>query len=136
MTASASTTVRIGRLTLDTDGYAVSVDGDDVFLTVSEFLLLSALARQPFRVLDRAVLWATIQGQAGEAAGPPTAETLRAVDRHVARLRKKLRAAGFDGIQTMRGVGYRLRPEPSAAAVHARPAKPALARPLRTRRAS
>jgi DNA-binding response OmpR family regulator len=136
MAASANRTVRIGRLTLDTEGYAVSVDGEDVFLTVSEFLLLHALTQQPFRVLDRRVLWTAIQGQAGEPSGPPTAETLRAVDRHVARLRKKLRAAGFDGIQTMRGVGYRLRPEPAAAAGHTRPSRSVVARPLRSRQAS
>ncbi|HLZ71928.1 MAG TPA: winged helix-turn-helix domain-containing protein [Dehalococcoidia bacterium] len=105
---TAETMLQVGNLALDAEGYAVSVAGNDVFLTVSEFLLLRELARQPYRVIERAALWAVVQP--GEAAAAPDAETLRAVDRHVARLRKKLRAAGFDGIQTMRSVGYRLTP--------------------------
>lgn len=133
--ATASATIRIGRLTLDTAGYAVSVDRDDVFLTMSEFLLLRVMAQQPFRVLDRSVLWTAIQGQADAPEDQQTADTLRAVDRHVARLRRKLRAAGFDGIQTMRGVGYRLRPDPAPLARQAQPARPAETRTLRSRKA-
>lgn len=101
--------VRLGSLTLDATGYAVSVNGKDVFLTVSEFVLLRALAQQPYRVLERATLWTILQ--AGNGAEPASPAALRAIDRHVARLRKKLRGAGFDGIQTMRHVGYRLIPD-------------------------
>jgi len=100
--------LQAGPLMLDPHGHMVSVDGNDVFLTVSEFGLLEALVRNPYRVLDRASLWASVQrGAPGEL---PSEAALRAVDRHVARLRKKLRAVGHTRIQTMRHVGYRLVP--------------------------
>lgn len=106
--AAEDTALRAGALTLDPRGYAVSVDGNDVFLTVSEFLLLEALIQHPYRVLDRAALWAAMQGS--DSTGLPGDGALRAVDRHVARLRKKLAAVGYTRIQTMRQVGYRLVP--------------------------
>ena len=106
--AAGETTITVGPLTLDLQGYAVTVDGTDVFLTVSVFVLLGALARNPYRVLDRASLWALVQS--GHVSGEPESRALRAIDRHVAHLRKKLGAAGYEGIQTMRNVGYRLVP--------------------------
>jgi two-component system OmpR family response regulator len=101
------TVVTVGPLSIDLQGYAVAVDDTDIVLTVSEFLLLKTLVQQRHRVVDRTCLWSKVQGDG--TCVEVDERSLRSVDRHVARLRKKLRAAGYDGIQTMRHVGYRLR---------------------------
>jgi DNA-binding response OmpR family regulator len=97
-----------GSLALYPSGYTVSVDGRDVAVTVPEFLLLVTLMRHPYRVLDRETLARALDEKRGRMA--PTAASLRAVDLHISRLRKKLRAAGCDPIATMRFVGYRFVP--------------------------
>jgi DNA-binding response OmpR family regulator len=97
-----------GSLTLDLDGFAVFVDGRNVRLTLSEFILLKTLALQPYRVFDRAALHDAIVEVLPSEARP--APDLRLIDRHIARLRKKLHEAGCDCIETMRFTGYRFVP--------------------------
>jgi DNA-binding response OmpR family regulator len=97
-----------GPLTIDLGGLAVAVDGCDVPVTYSEFVLLKTLARAPYRVADRTALAAALRGAFPGNSSQP--EDPRLIDRHIARLRKKLRAAGCDCIQTMRFAGYRFVP--------------------------
>lgn len=104
-------TLTYGPLTLDLDGFAVSVRGRDVPVTLSEFLLLSAFSRNPYRVLDRAALLEALRG-ATAIEGRESVD-LRLVDRHISRLRKKLKDAGCDCIRTMRFAGYRFIPPPT-----------------------
>jgi len=70
-------------------------------LTLTEFRLLSHMARAPKRVFSRAELLASCL---------PEGETLeRTVDSHLSKLRKKIEAAGAEGLlESVRGVGYRL----------------------------
>jgi DNA-binding response OmpR family regulator len=100
--------VRYGALCLDLEGYTVLVNDRIVPLTLTEFLLVKALALNPYHVFDRETL-AQAVGDRGTAAltEPPNP---RVVDLYVARARKKLHAAGYDCIQTMRYVGYRFVP--------------------------
>ena len=91
----------IGPLHIDRDGMTVSVDGEAVELTPTEFRLLLTLAERRGRVQARGHLLETVW----EAA--PDIQT-RTVDMHVQRLRTKLGRAG-DLIETVRGFGYRLR---------------------------
>jgi two-component system response regulator ChvI len=94
-----------GRLRLDLRRYEASWDGAPVVLTVTEFLLLQALARHPGHVKTRAQLI--------EEAYPNDAYVSdRTIDSHVKRLRKKLAEAdpAFDAIETVYGLGYRYRP--------------------------
>jgi two-component system phosphate regulon response regulator PhoB len=91
----------IGPLHIDRDGMNVSVDGEAVELTPTEFRLLLTLAERRGRVQGRGHLLETVW----EAA--PDIQT-RTVDMHVQRLRTKLGRAG-DLIETVRGFGYRLR---------------------------
>lgn len=104
--------VACGPLRLDLSGFAVAVAGQDIAVTVTEFLLLKALALQPYRVLDCAALAASVyahgHGQAPQPMSP------RAVDLHISRLRRKLLQAGYDCIRTMRFVGYRFVPPVAA----------------------
>jgi DNA-binding response OmpR family regulator len=88
----------VGPIRLDSEAREVTVDGEVVVLTVTEFDLLAALLRKPGRVLTREQLLAQVWGY--EAAGGT-----RTVDVHVAQLRAKLGVAA-DLIRTVRGVGY------------------------------
>jgi DNA-binding response OmpR family regulator len=91
-------------LTLDEGRRAVTVDGRPADLTALEFDLLATLARDPGTVIRRATLLDRVWG-----ADFVADEHL--VDVHVANLRRRL---GDDAdrprfIETVRGVGYRLR---------------------------
>ncbi len=92
---------RVGGLELDLGSYVARCAGRELSLTSSELRLLAALAREPGRVKGRAELLAAT----GE--GERFADE-RTVDAHVKNLRKKLGACG-EGLETVRGVGYRLR---------------------------
>jgi two-component system response regulator ChvI len=96
--------VRRGRLTLDLDRYQASYGDRPIPLTISEFLLLSALARRPGHVRSRDQLL-------DEVHGDDEAGSTRTIDSHVKRLRRKLDlgAAGFDPIEAVYGLGYRFR---------------------------
>jgi two-component system OmpR family response regulator len=64
--------------------------------------LLVALTRAPGRVLDRSELVRRAYGDSHHI-------TERTVDSHVRRIRAKLAAAGGDPVETVYGVGYRMR---------------------------
>jgi two-component system response regulator MtrA len=83
----------------------VSVDGRELELTKVEFDLLASLARRPGSAVTRAAL-------VDAALDPDRQGTERTLDVHVSRLRKKLGEAG-SRIETVWGIGYRLRTEPS-----------------------
>jgi two-component system response regulator ChvI len=93
-----------GRLTLDLDRHQASLDGRLVPLTVSEFLLLAALARRPGHVRSRVQLLDDVHGD--DDAGME-----RTIDSHVKRLRRKLQGLepGFDPVEAVYGAGYRFR---------------------------
>lgn len=99
--ASAADALVIGPLHIDRAAMTVSVGGQAVELTPTEFKLLLTLAERRGRVQGRGHLLETVW----EAA--PDIQT-RTVDMHVQRLRTKLGTAG-DLIETVRGFGYRLR---------------------------
>ena len=90
-----------GELVLDVSGHRVEVAGEEIGLTALEFRLLLDLAKRRGRVQSRNALLERVWGYA------PGIET-RTVDTHVKRLREKLGLAS-DYIETVRGVGYRMR---------------------------
>lgn len=98
---TASDIVTIGPIRIDRSAHRVSVDGEDIELTPTEFRLLATLAERRGRVQGRGHLLETVW----EAA--PDIQT-RTVDMHVQRLRAKLGTAG-ELIETVRGFGYRIR---------------------------
>jgi DNA-binding response OmpR family regulator len=100
--------LRAGPLALDLEGFAVTVDGEDLPVTYGEFLILEEFVRHPFQVLNRQRLTELVRR--GAPRSSPTNPENRAVDTHIARLRAKLRALGYDCIRTMRNVGYRFVP--------------------------
>lgn len=94
---------RIGGLYLCPRQHRVQVDGQDVTLTRKEFELLCLLLSERGTVFTRERLLDTIWGYAFDGES-------RTVDVHVRSLRQKL-GAGGDCIETVRGVGYRVRGE-------------------------
>jgi two-component system response regulator ChvI len=91
-----------GRLVMDPDRHKVQWDGKDVTLTVTEFLILEALAQRPGVVKTRNQLLDI-------AYHEDVYVDDRTIDSHIKRIRRKFRAAHpeFDAIETLYGVGYR-----------------------------
>lgn len=96
-------TIRLGELSLYPETYEVKCGQEPILLTPSEFKLLMALAKSQGRVLTRDSLISQVQGDGVSVVG-------RTVDTHVFGLRKKLGSCA-DVIETVRGVGYRVKPE-------------------------
>ena len=91
-----------GELRMDPIRHAVSWKGSDVSLTVTEFLLLQALAQRPGFVKSRDQL-------TGVAYADQVYVDDRTIDSHIKRLRKKMRTVDdeFSAIETLYGIGYR-----------------------------
>lgn len=89
-----------GPITLDLQKHIVTVNGENVTLTLKEFELLERLARKPGIVVTRDTLLSEIWGYDFDG------ET-RTIDVHVRSLRQKLGESG-DMIETVRGIGYKL----------------------------
>lgn len=99
-------TITVGPLVIDVPGHRVEVVGREINLTALEFRLLLDLAKRRGRVQSRNALLERVWGYA------PGIET-RTVDTHVKRLREKL-GEGSNLIETVRGVGYRMRADVTA----------------------
>lgn len=96
--------VAFGRIRIDEPGHRVWVDDEETLLTALEFRLLTTLLARKGRVQTRDILLDDVWGIQADV-------TTRTVDTHVKRLREKLGSAG-EYIETVRGVGYRMRPKP------------------------
>ena len=91
-----------GRLTMDPSRHKVLWDGREVTLTVTEFLILEALAQRPGVVKSRNQLLDI-------AYQDDVYVDDRTIDSHIKRMRRKFRTVdpNFDGIETLYGVGYK-----------------------------
>ena len=96
--------LRAGDLEIDRHRFEVRMSGRAVVLTPKEFELLAILVGAPGRVFGRGELLDLVWGRDGFVEP-------RTVDVHLARLRAKFISAKVPppGIETVRGVGYRLR---------------------------
>lgn len=95
-----------GRLAMDPARHRVEWNGQDVTLTVTEFLILEALARRPGVVKSRDQLM-------DAAYQEDMYVDDRTIDSHIKRLRRKFRQVDeqFDAIDTLYGRGYRFTEE-------------------------
>jgi len=93
-----------GDLVMDPERHASTWKGQPVTLTVTEFLILQALAIRPGVVKSRNSLM-------DAAYDDQVYVDDRTIDSHIKRLRKKFKAVDddFEMIETLYGVGYRLR---------------------------
>ncbi len=94
--------IKRGSLLLDEDRHACAWKGEPVRLTVTEFLILQALAKRPGFVKSRDQLM-------DAAYDDQIYVDDRTIDSHIKRLRKKFRKTDkeFDGIETLYGIGYK-----------------------------
>jgi two-component system, OmpR family, response regulator ChvI len=93
-----------GFLRIDPERHSCVWKDQPVTLTVTEFLLLQALAIRPGVLKSRGALM-------DAAYDSQTHVDDRTIDSHIKRLRKKFTASDkeFDGIETLYGVGYRFK---------------------------
>jgi two-component system phosphate regulon response regulator PhoB len=100
---SVSRVIKAGPISIDTDRHIVSVDGNEVILTTTEFKLLFNLAERLGRMQSRDRLLKDVWGfnHMGDT---------RTVDTHITRLRSKLGESG-EMIKTIRGFGYKMETE-------------------------
>ena len=102
--AETDKVIRRGKLEMDPLRHTTTWDGDNVTLTVTEFLILHALAQRPGYVKSRDSLM-------DAAYDDQVYVDDRTIDSHIKRIRKKFRdvAEEFNSIETLYGVGYRYR---------------------------
>ena len=93
-----------GALSMDQERHTCTWNGQPVTLTVTEFLILYALAQRPGVVKSRNALM-------DAAYDDQVYVDDRTIDSHIKRLRKKFKVAddNFDMIETLYGVGYRFK---------------------------
>ncbi len=101
---AANQVMERGKLLLDPERHTCTWDSKQVVLTVTEFLILQALAQRPGYVKSRDSLM-------DAAYDDQVYVDDRTIDSHIKRLRKKFKEVddAFDAIETLYGVGYRYR---------------------------
>jgi len=103
-TEAQPTVLTVGPISLDEDSHKVTFEGEVVDLSPTEFRLLHVLLESKGRVLSKTFLLEEVWGINFE-----TETTV--VDTYISYLRKKLHRDGFEGIRTVRGVGFQLQVE-------------------------
>ena len=100
----SKTTLERGQLKMDPERHTCTWKGEPVTLTVTEFLILQALATRPGVVKSRNALM-------DAAYDDQVYVDDRTIDSHIKRLRKKFKLADddFEMIETLYGVGYRFK---------------------------
>jgi two-component system phosphate regulon response regulator PhoB len=99
---TAAERLELGGIELDISGHRLRVQGKEMPLTATEFRLLRLLMERSGRVQTRGQLLTDVWGYADDIDS-------RTVDTHIRRLRRKL-GPEADRIETVIGVGYRMRP--------------------------
>lgn len=99
-------TIVVDGIEIDKTNHIVLVEGQELILTPTEFRMLYTLARQPGRTFSRNDLLDCCRGEDANSME-------RTIDVHVRSLRKKLQERA-ELIETIRGVGYRFKPNRSA----------------------
>ena len=102
--STESTTLTHGPITLDADTHQVTFSGEVIDLSPTEFRLLHVLLESKGRVLSKTYLLDEVWGITFESEST-------VVDTYISYLRKKLHRDGFEGIRTVRGVGFQLQAE-------------------------
>jgi two-component system phosphate regulon response regulator PhoB len=93
--------LRVHNMVIDPGRHEVTIEGEVITLTYTEFRLLHLIATRPGWVFTRAQIVDAVRG-----IDYPVTD--RSVDVHVVGLRKKLGKSG-SYVETVRGVGYRMK---------------------------
>jgi two-component system OmpR family response regulator len=103
-TVATATNLTCGPISLDNDSHQVKFNEEVVELSPTEFRLLHVLLESKGRVLSKTYLLDEVWGITFESEST-------VVDTYISYLRKKLHRDGFEGIRTVRGVGFQLQAE-------------------------
>ncbi|CAB4786379.1 OmpR Response regulators consisting of a CheY-like receiver domain and a winged-helix DNA-binding domain [Candidatus Nanopelagicaceae bacterium] len=103
-TVATTSSLSCGPITLDSDSHQVTFSDEVVDLSPTEFRLLHVLLESKGRVLSKTYLLDEVWGITFESEST-------VVDTYISYLRKKLHRDGFEGIRTVRGVGFQLQAE-------------------------
>lgn len=101
-TSEISKTLIAGPITLNEENYEVRFNDELVDLSKTEFRLLQYLMENVGRVVTKERLLDAIWGYGFQT-------TTTVVDTYISYLRKKLHREGFEGIKTIRGIGFQLK---------------------------
>jgi two-component system OmpR family response regulator len=93
--------ISCGPITLNDGQHRVTFNDTEIDLSPTEFNLLLALMQNQNRVLSKEKLLDVVWGMDFET-------TTNVVDTYISYLRKKLHKDGFEGIKTVRGVGFKI----------------------------
>lgn len=93
--------LKCGPITLDEELHKVTFNNDEINLSPTEFRLLQMLIEKKGRVLSKKLLLDAVWGITFESEST-------VVDTYISYLRKKLHRDGFEGIKTVRGVGFQI----------------------------
>jgi two-component system OmpR family response regulator len=96
---AAEIPINCGPVSVDDASHTVKFNGEIVDLSPTEYRLLQVLIENKNRVLTKTVLLDDVWGITFESEST-------VVDTYISYLRKKLHRDGFDGIKTVRGVGF------------------------------
>ena len=96
--------IRIGDLEIDPGSYSVKISGVPITLTKKEFNIITFLAKRKGRVITRDILLNEIWGEQVVVVD-------RTVDVHIRNIREKFGSKHENLIETIKGVGYRIRNE-------------------------
>jgi two-component system OmpR family response regulator len=90
-----------GPISIDDDQHQVTFNGEEIDLSPTEYRLLQILVEKKGRVLSKNLLLDEVWGITFESEST-------VVDTYISYLRKKLHRDGFEGIKTVRGVGFQI----------------------------
>ena len=98
--------LQVGELIVNADRHVAHFGSQALSLTATEFAILQALAAHPGRLLSRDQLIDLAYGNEVHISD-------RSVDTHIKRIRAKLRTCQADLIETVHGLGYKMREAPA-----------------------
>ena len=93
--------IEVGPIVLDIDQHRVTFNGDAIELSPTEFLLLHTLMERSGKVVSKRSLLDLVWNL-------PFDTSTNVVDTYISYLRKKLHRDGYEGIITVRGIGFKL----------------------------
>lgn len=99
LSGDLNTSIKCGPISIDDSTHTVKFNEDTVDLSPTEYRLLQVLIENKNRVLSKSVLLDDVWGITFESEST-------VVDTYISYLRKKLHRDGFEGIKTIRGVGF------------------------------
>lgn len=104
--ATTPSGLEAGGVRMDPEAFRAWVGDHELQLTVTEFRILEVLVRRPGRAFTRDEL-------VDRAYPGPHHVSDRTLDSHIRRIRQKLRDGGVDPVETVHGLGFRLRTSPA-----------------------